>query len=692
MSSSIESEIRSILTEFVYNLANKIDDAQHIERVLQGKTLSRDDLKSEPEKWTEDTLINPLINTVQLHKQPGRPTPQYETPEWVNVEIPDLELEEDDGEVWIIGENKSVNKYDQAKEDIQEYIGKVWWPNEGIATDGIKWGAYRVEATSGENGKHYRSFSETVDLRPALHQIAADEGVIGKHDDEVDIDEIIQDFVDVFRPDSLVELLQQTAPKTLRDRRKKDVEAFYELYIELLFGESDKYDYDTHLRDDIIQPDDVPEQDKDIFAVTLVNRLLFIKFLEERVSFLGDGFLSERVQAYNDDLPATLYKTVFEPLFFELLNTPKSDRSSHQQTGWQGEVQYLNGGLFRETVEREREYDVENRTLPRVINELVEGHELDFELDPAILGSVFEKTINHLSAEGELQKSIGAYYTPDDVTRLINQQTVDQKLKEVITESYIEVFKHGNDFRPEVEDLFRSEVEGMSIEELLLRIEDARGWFGHDEAIELVQSRVKEIKVVDPACGSGHFLTAAMGDIHDTQLSLYRGLNGGKDPSRQKRYEMKKQLALKAIYGVDIDSVATEIAKLRVWLKIVEDNGWEDGFGELPNIDINIISGNSLIGLPEKSSGQSVLQAFDLDISQMETVREEYKAGEISRQELNKRITNLRPNLDDHYLERLNHYLDERIETGDKWRTVTGSLNELYSTIRKITVRHSDGD
>jgi hypothetical protein len=77
----------------------------------------------------------------------------------------------------------------------------------------------------------------------------------------------------------LVELFERTAPKKLRDQRKRDVEAFYELYIELLFGESGEYDYDTCLRDDIIEPREASNKEHDIFTVMLMNRLLFIKFL-----------------------------------------------------------------------------------------------------------------------------------------------------------------------------------------------------------------------------------------------------------------------------------------------------------------------------------------------------------------------------------------------------------------------------
>jgi hypothetical protein len=91
----------------------------------------------------------------------------------------------------------------------------------------------------------------------------------------------ITEFVNLFRPESVVETFAWAAPRELREERKEEVEKFYELYIELLFGESDEYanEYDTYLRSDIIAPDSATDEDIDVFTVTLINRLLFIKFL-----------------------------------------------------------------------------------------------------------------------------------------------------------------------------------------------------------------------------------------------------------------------------------------------------------------------------------------------------------------------------------------------------------------------------
>jgi len=91
----------------------------------------------------------------------------------------------------------------------------------------------------------------------------------------------------------------QTAPQELRDNRQQDVEEFYELYIEYLFGESSEYDEATCLMDDIRAPDGASDHEQRKFAVTLMNRLLFIKFLEKK-DVVPRGTLIDRVNAYEE--------------------------------------------------------------------------------------------------------------------------------------------------------------------------------------------------------------------------------------------------------------------------------------------------------------------------------------------------------------------------------------------------------
>jgi hypothetical protein len=694
--------VRDALTDFVDVLYDALDqDSRHVEGVLAGEeTIARNDINSEPEEWTEDSLITPLLDAVGLHKQPGRPNPRFPTPSWVTVEIPDFELiEQNDDEVRVIGESKSPNKIDEAEGDIQEYISKRWWPHYGIATDGIEWAVKRVEESGAEgnggNGdestESYQSFSESVDLRPALYAIAVNQGYIGGSSTvEGDADAAIEAFVDLFTPDALVRLLEQTAPKQLRVQRKHDVEAFYDLYIELLFGEGDDYDYETHLREDIIAPSGASDKDIDVFAVTLVNRLLFIKFLEKR-DVMDEGFLTTRVAAYNERLPETLYKTVFDPLFYDLLNTPfdgPDSRPDHQTRGWKGEVPYLNGGLFRENVENEHEYDVENRTLPKVINDLVEGHELDVELDPAILGSVFEKTINHISEEEDRQKQTGAYYTPDDVTTIVNERAVRPKAREELIEAYA-----GTVIR---EEEFRDDVKDMSLDEMLTKIEDSASWFGRSDGTENALNRIRNLTVLDPACGSGHFLTVALDELHRIQLSLLRGQLGDRLDDRA-RYEAKKELALTTIYGVDVEPVGVEIAKLRIWLKIIEEE-WTRDFGRLPNIDVNIATGNSLIGFPIKGelTGSLTLPNIQERVQELVRRRLEYRdSNEGDKQAITTLLEEeVRPELNEAFIEHLNYTVETKIEEVAEFDAVMQSFSEshLYPTIDNVQVRRADGD
>ena len=102
---------------------------------------------------------------------------------------------------------------------------------------------------------------------------------------------------------------------------------------------------------------------------------------------------------------------------------------------------------------------------------------------------------------------------------------------------------------------------------------------------------INSIKVLDPACGSGHFLTAALSHILRVKETLLRAIGENID-----RYKLKRDIISKNIFGVDIDENAIEIARLRLWLSVIEDVKDSEHVDTLPNIDFNIFPGNSLIG------------------------------------------------------------------------------------------------
>lgn len=642
--------LRSILTNFLNELNTELDDAHTVEEVLNGsRSITSKDVGAKPESWTEDLLINPIIDAVGLNKRPGRPTSQRKTPDFkLNESVNNNNIE-------IIGENKPINRIEDAESDlVSDYISKISFANNGIATDGFNWVVYRTER--GGDFIEYEDIRR-YSFRDVLRELAQKSGIIGQQqltDTDVDIQKELDKFALIFQPEHIVPLLTKTAPANFRDQRQKDVDDFYKIYIEVLFGESDEYDYDTCLRNDIESPPSASAKDCDVFAVTLVNRLMFIRFLQKRGALSGN-FLHDRVSEYNDGIPATLYESTIKPLFYELFNKRQSDRDLHG--GWYDDVPYLNGGLFQKSLEDEGSYNVDNASMILVIDKLIEGnHSLDFEVDPAILGSVFEMTINYISESEDRQKETGAYYTPNDITHLINSQAIDGQVKEVIINSF------ESKLDSKIAQAFRNQAEQKSLKSILARIEEAEGWYGNPEGLKDAKDAIMSLKILDPACGSGHFLTAAMEQLHQVVQSIYRGRNGGTDPSEKEKFQQKSEIALNVIYGVDVDRVATEIAKLRIWLKILEGNDWDPSLGRLPNIDINILEGNSLIGLPTVGSRETTLSEYSDKLNKIMKRREAYKQrNEGSKQDIDQLRGDLRDELNKVYTSRLTQTVEDEI-------------------------------
>jgi hypothetical protein len=108
--------------------------------------------------------------------------------------------------------------------------------------------------------------------------------------------------------------------------------------------------------------------------------------------------------------------------------------------------------------------------------------------------------------------------------------------------------------------------------------------------------------VLDPACGSGHFLTSVLHEIVSVRRALYEKHEDSPHPQ-----QLKKQTILNNLYGVDIVGPGVEITKLRLWLSIMaeitnEDLGNMDrGELALPNVAFNIREGNSLVGYTDTS-------------------------------------------------------------------------------------------
>lgn len=686
--SKVERGVLQATEGYVDDLHDRLS-TRDLEAVLHGKKddlISRD-LGSKPETHVQNHFIYPLLDAVGLEytEEPyggGGGTDTERDIVWPDFELTNISE-------FTIGENKAPNKIESAHKQVMDYLDRrSIGANYAIATDGLHWRVYRVEQGG---DKTVFPIVRDIDLRDLLREVAREKSFIAATTlEEVEIEEEVRKFAELFEVESFERFVTKTAPKELRDSRQRDVEEFYQLYIEYLFGESDEYDEPTCLMDDIQAPHNPPNHDRRKFAVTLMNRLLFIKFLEKK-EVVPEGILIDRVKVYEengDEFTGNFYESQIKPLFYKLFNRDLDERESKHKTGWFTEIPYLNGGLFRPNVKRELDYHVEDRTLPAIIREVIEGERLsdpDGTLDPAILGSVFEMTINHIGGEFGSQKDIGAYYTPGDVTDHITEKAVDPKIKEVVVDAYSEGYDAG----------VQEKMQTLELSEILRRVEKGEGWFGDSKATRRAYDRLGELRVVDPACGSGHFLTTVMEEIHRVRRGLKRGLNHGEPPSGKENYESKKELALNCIYGVDVDPIGVEIARLRVWLKIVEDDEWEKKFGRLPNIELNIVAGNSLVGLPVKREGQIAADIWDHRLDGLVDLRLQFKDedDDTEKEEVDDALEELREEFNGEYLKRLTHTYKSEIDSVEEWNSVISSVegSTLHPTIQSVQIRRSDG-
>ena len=194
-----------------------------------------------------------------------------------------------------------------------------------------------------------------------------------------------------------------------------------------------------------------------------------------------------------------------------------------------------------------------------------------------MLGYIFEKYIN--------QKEFGAYYTRPEITGYLCEQTIYKLVLDKINAAV-----------PPPPRQF------ASMPELLLNL-DA------NLCRRLLHDVLPSLSLLDPACGSGAFLVAAMKTLinlysaivgkidflHDRALTDWLAATRAAHPSLH--YFIKKRIITDNLFGVDIMEEGAEIARLRLFLALVASAHSVEQLEPLPNIDFNILAGNSLIGL-----------------------------------------------------------------------------------------------
>lgn len=114
------------------------------------------------------------------------------------------------------------------------------------------------------------------------------------------------------------------------------------------------------------------------------------------------------------------------------------------------------------------------------------------------------------------------------------------------------------------------------------------------ENAQLIDELLANIKICDPAVGSGAFPIGMMHEIVKLRQLLSVYLN-----KPINNYDLKRHCIENSLYGVDIDPGAVETCKLRFWLSMIVDEEDFNNIKPLPNLDYKVVCGDSLLGFPE---------------------------------------------------------------------------------------------
>lgn len=446
----------------------------------------------------------------------------------------------------------------------------------GTGTDGLQWILAKFDSSINKTREVLR-----IDLRPYFANLINPNPQSSETEIKKELEKLLS-----LSPTYLRELLNHYLTST-ENEKEEITKKFYGEYVRYVFGidENGNPTGETCLLSSIIVPREVENPRKELFAVITMNRILFITFLEERGLVPTNLLTGLLVLSKKSPQPRTFYSTYLNPLFYDVLNTSVESRKSYVRniTEFQG-IQYLNGGLFRKNLPFEDLYDINNDGIELVFEKLLKyriGLSGEATIQPEILGYIFEKTINYISGAGKTnkQKMEGAYYTPEDVVNFI----IDKTLNKAIFDKMIQGLRNAG--------WSETDLKGYSSIEDILNYMPKNPKHGHH-----MLRTIDEIRVLDPSCGSGHFITVAANVLARVRVSIMLAI--GLTP---KMYDIKRTVISKNIFGVDIDEIAAEVTKLRLWLSIIseatiEDIKSDEQIETLPNIDFNIISGNSLVG------------------------------------------------------------------------------------------------
>ena len=402
---------------------------------------------------------------------------------------------------------------------------------------------------------------------------------------------------------------------------KEFFEKYRELFYKLTESLNDIIKKDKKIKEDFKSKNVHPTD----FTKKLLGQIVFLYFLQKKGWFgvkrnekWGTGskkFLQELFKKEHGDYE-NFFNDILEPLFYEALSL---DHSQDYYSRFDCRIPFLNGGLFDSinnydwvgteillpnslfsNKNKTPEDDIEDGILDifdRYNFTVKEDEPLEKEVavDPEMLGKVFENLL-----EIKDRKSKGAYYTPREIVHYMCQESLINylatELKDKINREDIETLvRHG-------ESIIENENQTLSQKK-----ETTTYSFKLPEDIrnhaEIIDQKIKDIRVCDPAVGSGAFIVGMMTEIVRSRNALTPHISNKEERTP---YNFKRHAIEHCLYGVDIDPGAIEIEKLRLWLSLVVDEEERTTIQPLPNLDYKIVCGNSLLSIKGINKGENL--------------------------------------------------------------------------------------
>lgn len=411
-----------------------------------------------------------------------------------------------------------------------------------------------------------------------------------------------------------------------------------------------------------VQAPKTNEEEAKQFAVRLIGRYIFCWFLKEK------GIISEQLlgSATIREHKKDFFQKYLYQLFFNTLNEEVPSRNPFKAEGGLDElydtIPYLNGGLFEKHPEDTlfKVLDL-NAWLIAFVSVL---EDFDFTvdesssqyqqvaIDPEMLGRIFENLLASQNPETEKmanqRKAFGAFYTPREIVDYMVNQALKSYLEEallpkdetaaVVEEPLVEykgtLFQ---DIEPKQTLINFDPAKKAIADQRRKRLQEHLDkFFSPDCAsnpfdkgdVPLVQQKLSEVKILDPACGSGAFPMGVLLRLMELRQLVGHG--------HRNNYDLKSEILSRNIYGVDIMPMAVEIARLRAWLSLVleaeykpQDRKNNFGVSALPNLDFKFVCANSLIdsgydAFLENVEHNITLMRLDGEIQKLERLRENY--------------------------------------------------------------------